>query len=91
MRADQKRRARNLNFASELKTLTQKFDRLVKSKQKDQAKGALSQLLKRLDQAAGKKIIHRKTADRKKSRLSKQLTRAGAFPSETQSPSSNRS
>ena len=76
MRADRKRRTRNLCFASELKTLTPKFDRLVKAKQKDEAKSALSQLLKRLDQAAGKKIIHRKTADRKKSRLSRRLAHA---------------
>ena len=75
MRADRKRRDRNLRFASELKTLTQKFDRLVKAKQKDEAKTALSQLLRRLDQAAGKRIIHRKTASRKKSRLSKRLAR----------------
>ena len=71
VRADAKRRQRNQNFESELKSLTKKFHKLVKEGQKDQAKSLYPSIVKRLDQAATKKIIHKNTASRNKSRLAR--------------------
>ncbi len=73
MRADQKRRERNLDFASELKTLTKKFREHVKSGGGPQTQELFRTLVKRLDQAASKKIIHRNTASRKQGRLARSL------------------
>ncbi len=74
MRADRKRRERNLDFASELKTLSRKFQVVLASKQVQQAQELFRTFTKRLDQAASKGIIHRNTASRKKSRLARHLT-----------------
>ena len=73
MRADRKRHLRNLEINSALKTLTRNFIKLAKEGQADQARSALGILTKRLDQAANKKTIHRNTASRLKSRLSRRL------------------
>ncbi len=73
MRADRKRHARNLEASSALKTLTRNFVKLAKEGQADLAKSALGILTKRLDQAANRQIIHRNTASRLKSRLSRRL------------------
>ena len=74
-RADRKRHLRNLNIKSELKTLTRKFLQLVKGGETDPARTTLGALTKRLDQAAGRKILHRNTASRLKSRLSRRLAK----------------
>ena len=74
MRADRKRRLRNQRVESELKSLTRKFEKLCAEKS-DQAQGALRSLIKRLDQAASKGILHRNAASRTKSRLSRRLVK----------------
>lgn len=73
MRADRKRRERNLDFSSELKTLSRKFQAVLGSKDSKNAQGLFRNFTKRLDQAATKGIIHKNTASRKKSRLARQL------------------
>lgn len=75
MRADRNRHLRNLNVKSELKTLTRKFLQAAKAGLGDPAKTALGTLIKRLDQAAHRKILHRNTASRLKSRLSRRLAK----------------
>ena len=60
---------------SELKTLTQKFNKLAKAGDTDQARSTLGTLTKRLDQAASKGIFHRNTASRRKSRLARRLAK----------------
>ncbi len=72
VRADRKRRFRNLGVQSELKTLTRRFLLAVQEKA-PQVKTLYRTLAKRWDQAASKGIVHRNTASRKKSRLARQL------------------
>lgn len=77
MRADAKRRLRNLEAKSRLKTLVRQFGKLVADKKKDDAKKFYPQLAKFLDQSAKIGILHKNTASRKKSRLAKQLAKLG--------------
>lgn len=72
MRADTQRHLRNLTVRSELKTLLRRFREALKSGG-DEAQTAYRQLVKRLDQASKRSIIHRNTASRKKARLARQL------------------
>ncbi len=74
-RADKVRHQRNLAFKSELKSLTKKLLGALKTGNKDQARDLFRFFTKRLDQAAGKKKLHRKTASRKKSRFARQLAK----------------
>ncbi|MBI3332529.1 MAG: 30S ribosomal protein S20 [Candidatus Omnitrophica bacterium] len=75
VRADRKRRQRNLQLASEMKTLTRKFLAFTEAAQAEQARSVFQSLIKRLDQAAGKQVIHRNTASRRKSRLARRLAK----------------
>jgi small subunit ribosomal protein S20 len=75
MRSDRKRQLRNLQVQSELKTLTKRFLGFAHGENGSQAQEAFRVLVKRLDQAASHGIIHRNTASRKKSRLSRALNK----------------
>lgn len=75
MRTSQKRHARNVAAKSELKTLIRKADQLISQKSADEAKEAVRLASSKLDKAATKGIIHKKTASRKKSRLTLRLSR----------------
>lgn len=82
MRSDRKKQSRNLTAHSEIKTLTTKFLKTAKEgKDSPPVREAFRALIKCLDQAASRGIIHRKTASRKKSRLSR-------FLAKTQRPAS---
>ncbi len=65
------RRMRNMAAKSRLKTATRKFKEAVEAGKKDQAQPALKELLALLDKAAGKKLIHKNAADRRKSKMQK--------------------
>lgn len=73
IRQDKKRHLRNSHAVSGLRTLTKKYLSLVSGGAKQEAGQFLSGLVKKLDMAAAKKIIHPNTAARKKSRLMKRL------------------
>ena len=75
MRADSKRRQRNLKVKSELKTIVRKFQKLLSAGPSDELKATYAFLVKRLDQAANKGILHRNTVSRSKSRLTRRLGR----------------
>ena len=77
MRADAKRRLRNLEAKSKLKSLTRQFTRSVEEKKADEAKKTYPLLAKLLDQSAKIGILHRNTASRKKSRLARRLAKLG--------------
>jgi len=74
-RKDRKRRIRNLGIHTELKTLRKKFQALLSGQQFDQAAAFLPTLIKKLDQAWVKGILHRNTASRYQSRLTRQLAK----------------
>ncbi len=75
MRISQKRGARNVALQSELKTVLHKVNGLLSQKPTEETKEALRLAISKLDNAAGKGIIHKKTASRKKSRLTKKLNK----------------
>jgi len=72
-RADKKRRLHNLKIKQGLKKTIKKFQALLLNKNIDEAKTLLKKVYSQLDKAAKKRIIHPKTADRKKSRLMQRL------------------
>ena len=75
VRKDKKRRVRNLRVTSELKTITKRFNSLITVKKVSEAKEALKSLIASIDKAASKGIIHKNTASRKISRLTKTLNK----------------
>jgi small subunit ribosomal protein S20 len=76
LRKGKKRHARNTAIVSEIKTLTKKFNLLLAEKKFDQAKEALKAASSGFNKAATKGVIHKNTASRKISRLSKKLHKA---------------
>ena len=68
-RQEAKRRLRNRMAKSTMRTAIKKFDAAVAAGDKDAAAVAMAESNKLLDKVAGKGIIHRNTAARKKSRL----------------------
>ncbi|MBU1853842.1 MAG: 30S ribosomal protein S20 [Candidatus Omnitrophica bacterium] len=73
IKVTKKKTARNLSVKSRLKTETKKFLNLVASKKPDEAKKQLNSLISEIDKASSKRVIHKNTASRKKSRLMKRL------------------
>ena len=71
---------RNVAFKSSIKTAVKKVLELANAKEKDQdaVKAALSVAYKLCDKAVSKGVLHRNTAARKKSRLTKALNKIQA-------------
>lgn len=67
------RHARNSTVRSKLKTLIKKVNTFVEEKNVEEAKNVLLSTTRSLDKAVSKGIIHKKTASRKKSRLTKKV------------------
>lgn len=76
IRQDKKRRLHNLKIKQGLRKTIKKFQALIAAKNITEAKVLLNKVFSRLDKAAKKKIIHSKTADRRKSRLTQKLVKA---------------
>ncbi len=76
LRKAKKRHLRNIGISSELKTVLRKFDLLLSEKKFTQAKEFLRVVSSKLNKAATKGIIHKNTASRKISRLSRLLRRS---------------
>ena len=68
-RQEARRRLRNRMAKSTMRTAIKKFDAAVAAGDKAAAEQAMAEINKLLDTVAGKGIIHRNTAARKKSRL----------------------
>ena len=69
-RQNETRRERRQPFKTRLKTTIRTFTDLMKEGKKDEAAKMLPAVMKVIDTAAKKNLIHRNTANRKKSRLS---------------------
>jgi len=65
------RTMRNRSVRNMLKTLCKKVDKAVTEKNADTAKAALKNAISALDKAARKGIVHKNTAARRVSRLSR--------------------
>lgn len=76
IRKSKKRRLRNIGITSELKTLVRKYNLLLSEKKFDRAKEFLRAVSSKLNKAAQKGVIHKNTASRNISRLSKKLHKA---------------
>ena len=72
-RVNNRKHLRNLKVKVQLKKTVKKFQELLVAKDLSQAKTLISKVFSQLDKAAKKKIIHPKTADRRKSRLMRKL------------------
>jgi small subunit ribosomal protein S20 len=70
-RQAEKRTLRNRAVKSKLKTLFRNVETEVSNKNLEGAKAALNTAIKNIDKAVSKGIIHRNTASRKVSRLTK--------------------
>lgn len=76
-RSSARKHDRNTHVKSRLKTLEKKYLGLVSTGKGEEAAGALRLIISAFDKAAKGGVIHRGTADRKKSRLTIRLA-AGA-------------
>jgi len=74
-RADKKKHLRNLKIKTDLKKAVKKFQALLLAKNIAEARNILQLVYAKLDKAAKKRIIHPNTANRKKSRLTRKLSR----------------
>jgi small subunit ribosomal protein S20 len=72
-RVNKRKHLRNLKVKVQLKKTIKTFQELLLAKDLAQAKTLISKVFSQLDKAAKKKIIHPKTADRRKSRLMRRL------------------
>ncbi len=66
-----KRTARNRVIKNKVKTAVRRFDEAVKSNDMEQAQVKLSEAIRQIDKAITKGILHKNTAARKKSRLTR--------------------
>jgi small subunit ribosomal protein S20 len=68
-RQSEERRLRNKAVKSSVRTSAKKFVVLARKKDMENAEAALKDMIKKLDTAAGKGIIKKNAASRKKSRM----------------------
>jgi small subunit ribosomal protein S20 len=72
-----KRRARNRAYKSALHTSIKRVELALAAGDKEAARSALSTACVRLDKTAGKGVIHRNAAARRKSRLTRRVNAMG--------------
>ena len=70
------RTKRNAAYRSMMKTAIRRFETALKSGDKEKAGEELARALRTIDRIETKGVIHKNTADRKKSRLTKAFNRA---------------
>jgi small subunit ribosomal protein S20 len=75
MRQAERRRTTNLATKNKVKSATKKVKKLITGNSKNEAMQALRDAMAALDKAAKKGVIHKNTANRKKSRLAKAIAR----------------
>lgn len=75
LRKNRARHLRNLDLKTDLKKTIKSFTAATSSKSKD-ASALLKTVYKKLDKAAKRNIMHKKTAARRKSRFAKLLSAA---------------
>ena len=76
MRNSARKRLHNRSVKSRLHSLEKNYLKLVVAGKKEEASTALKQITSAFDKAAKSGVVHRATANRKKSRLALQLARA---------------
>ncbi len=76
LRQSFKRQSRNLGYENKIKSLIKKARALVIQKKIKEAKALLPQIYKVLDKAAKVNVIKKNAASRKKSRITKLISKA---------------
>ncbi len=92
MRQSAKRKNRNYETRSKVKTAIKNIFKILQTGKKDEAEKMLQKAYSQIDKALKKNIIHRNTAARKKSRLAKAISKFQApspstIPKKSQRPS----
>ena len=75
-RINKRKHARNLKVKLQLKKTIKKFQALLLEKKSGEAKTFITKVFSHLDKAAKKNIIHPATANRRKSRLMRRLSKS---------------
>ena len=75
-RVNKRKHTRNLKIKQQLKKAVKKFQELLSEKNVTEAKTFIAKVFSQLDKAAKKNIIHPATANRRKSRLTRRLSKA---------------
>ena len=78
MRKDQGRQQRNQAVRSELRTATRQLLALLQGQRFDEARKLLSSVAGHYDRAVAKGVMHRNTAARFKSRVTRRINRGNA-------------
>ena len=78
VRADQKKRDRNMRRKSALRTMLKQTEAAIADGEMEQAQELYRQAVSQLDKAAGKGVIKKGMANRKKSRLAHDLNKIAA-------------
>jgi small subunit ribosomal protein S20 len=76
VRQDQKRELRNQSKTNEIKTYVKKLESALAAKDKDIASEIFKKAVKTISSAASKGILHKNTASRKISRITKKVNAA---------------
>jgi len=74
-RVNKRKHTRNLKIKGQLKKTIKKFQELLTQANTAEAKTFISKVFSQLDKAAKKNIIHPATANRRKSRLMRRLSK----------------
>lgn len=80
IRQNEKRRLHNRHFRNRARTLVRKGRLTLAGGDAAQARAAIRDAVRDLDQAAARGVIHRRNAARRKGRLMKQLAQLEARP-----------
>ena len=75
IRSDAKKRESNDSVKSELKTVIKTLENLIAASKKEEANNFLKTVSAKYMKAAAKKIVHKKNASRKISRLAKKINK----------------
>jgi len=78
MKQDERNRQRNVHIRSLVKSRVKRLRELIQAKDVNKAKEALSAAVREINRARSKGVIHRNTASRKISRLTKEFDALGA-------------
>lgn len=76
LRKTKKRTVRNTGVKRQMDYLVKGLDQLIADKKVGELKAALTATIKKIDKAAKAKIIHKNTASRMKSRLTRRVNAA---------------
>ncbi len=76
IRQNEKKRLQNRHHRTTMRSVVKRFEQAIEEKKTDEAKALLKDTVSIIDRAVSKGVIHKNTASRSVSRLSKKVPRA---------------